>query len=147
MPPKPWLSRTEAKTRLFRRRVEAGLTQRDLAERSGVPLRTVQRIDRGELQRRPSLEHLSNLAVALGCEAIELIEDEWLEWAVLPGGPARPPSAPVRPRGTMLVGHRADVARLEAVERAWLRSGRPLPYHWREYLALIRQRVRDLDLR
>ena len=62
-------------TRLARRRRAIGLTQRELAGRSGVPLRTVQQYE----QRQKLLENASAIAVvklarALSCDPIDIVD-------------------------------------------------------------------------
>ncbi len=59
---------------LRRRRTLAPLTQRELAEKAGLTLAAVSRIERNEAEPRPST--VRKLAAALGVEPRVLIEDE-----------------------------------------------------------------------
>lgn len=64
------------RSRLFERRLAAGLSQRQLAERAGLSLRTFQRLERLEMDN-PPLRYLTNCAVVLGCDLEDLIEPAW----------------------------------------------------------------------
>jgi transcriptional regulator with XRE-family HTH domain len=59
--------------RLAWRRVRAGLSQRDLAQRSGVAASTIARI---ELGREANPSTARKLAETLGCEVRHLMERE-----------------------------------------------------------------------
>jgi transcriptional regulator with XRE-family HTH domain len=72
VPPRP-------RSRLFERRKAAGLSQRELAKRTGISLRTLQRMERLEVDN-PPIRYLVNCAIALGCELEELIEPAWRKW-------------------------------------------------------------------
>lgn len=70
----------QARSRIATQRMRAGLNQRDLHYRSGVPLRTLQRYESGEVEN-PNLRVLVNVAYALGCDCLsELIEESWLHF-------------------------------------------------------------------
>jgi transcriptional regulator with XRE-family HTH domain len=71
--------RSASKNRLRERRRAAGLTQRALSERTGISLRTLQRIERLEVDN-PPIRYLANCAIVLGCELEDLIEPEWRGW-------------------------------------------------------------------
>lgn len=73
MPPKK--DRTGL-TRIERRRIEAGLTQIELADMAEISIASLQRLEQLQNQN-PSLRQLANLAVALQCEVEDLIEDSW----------------------------------------------------------------------
>lgn len=75
-------------TRIEQRRLAAGLSQEELAERSRLSVRTLQRLEHGEMEN-PSIRYLANLAIVLGCELEDLIEPEWREWADLNWGGRR----------------------------------------------------------
>lgn len=51
-------------------RTKKGLTQQQLADETGITLRTIQRIENGEV--RPSLHSLNNLGRVLGADLSEL---------------------------------------------------------------------------
>jgi transcriptional regulator with XRE-family HTH domain len=53
--------------------------QEEMAERTGIPLRTYQRLESGELTN-PPIRYLVNCALALTLELDEVCEPEWLEW-------------------------------------------------------------------
>lgn len=56
-------------------RQRAGLSQRELAERSGVPLRTIQQYEQRQKQiNKAQAEYLAMLAKALRCDMEDLIE-------------------------------------------------------------------------
>ena len=58
-------------------RQRAGLSQRELAERSGVPLRTIQQYEQRQKQiNKAQAEYLAMLAKALRCDMEDLIELE-----------------------------------------------------------------------
>jgi transcriptional regulator with XRE-family HTH domain len=67
------------RSRVYERRKAAGLSQRALAERAGLSLRTLQRIERLEVDN-PPIRYLANCAIVLGCELEDLIEPQWREW-------------------------------------------------------------------
>jgi DNA-binding Xre family transcriptional regulator len=54
----------------------ADVSQRRLAELTGISLRTLQRIERLEVDN-PPIRYLANYAIVLGCEREDLIEPEW----------------------------------------------------------------------
>lgn len=58
---------------LKRRRARLGLTQAQLAERVGVRLATIGRIEIGN--RRPSIDLLERLAAAFGCRVRDLLPE------------------------------------------------------------------------
>lgn len=62
------------KDRCFRRRIAAGLTQMQLAERSGLSDATVCRIENGTVAA--SVESLAALAAAFNCEITDLMPAE-----------------------------------------------------------------------
>ena len=55
------------RSRLYERRTAAGVSQRRLAEATGISLRTLQRIERLEVDN-PPIRYLTNCAIVLGCE-------------------------------------------------------------------------------
>lgn len=73
------LKQTQARTRLAHRRVEAGVTQRQMWEALGTSRATYVRLEQGRLVN-PPLRLLQNCAIALACELDDLIEPEWREW-------------------------------------------------------------------
>jgi transcriptional regulator with XRE-family HTH domain len=85
------LKQTRARTRLARRRLAAGVTQRQMWEALGVSRATYLRLEHGRMDN-PSLRLLQNCAIALGCALDDLIEDDWRRWYT-PAGyvPTRPP--------------------------------------------------------
>lgn len=80
----------EPRTRLAARRQQIRLTQKRLSELTGLSLRTVQRLELGEVDN-PPLRYLVNLAKALDIELEAILEDEWLEWMVFDARAAEPP--------------------------------------------------------
>lgn len=77
-------------TRLADLRVRLGITQTELAAASGVGLRAIQEIERGEI-RNPRIRYLTNIAMVLGLDLEDVCEPEWLDWTVFRrGGPQEP---------------------------------------------------------
>jgi DNA-binding XRE family transcriptional regulator len=72
-------ARSAQKTKLARLRLDRGYFQDDVADATGISLRTYQRLEGNELPR-PQLWYLVNCAVVLGCSLEDLIEDEWLRF-------------------------------------------------------------------
>ncbi len=61
-------------TKLQQKRKEAGLSQSQLAAKSGVPLRTLQHYEIGDKDiRKAAVETVLALAEALGCDLKEII--------------------------------------------------------------------------
>ncbi len=81
---------TEPKTKISRLRQEADWTQETLAAKTGIPIRTVQRLEQGEIFN-PQIRHLVNIATALGCELEDVAEDEWMRWTAFDQRAAEPP--------------------------------------------------------
>jgi transcriptional regulator with XRE-family HTH domain len=88
---------TKAQSKLNRWRRIRGLTQEELRDRSGVPVRTIGRIERNEVRTPPKLPTLVNLARALDIDVTELLEERWLAWNPTPRYPAPPPPNPAWP--------------------------------------------------
>lgn len=55
-------------------RIDAGLTQRDVAERTGLKLSALSHYEHG--RREPSLRNLRRLSLALGISADELLRGD-----------------------------------------------------------------------
>jgi DNA-binding XRE family transcriptional regulator len=87
----PRRTQTKGATKLVKCRLAAQLTQREMAEQTGIKLDTYRRVERGEIDN-PPLRHLVNCALVLGVPLGQLIEDAWLTWAVLDATVPRPPS-------------------------------------------------------
>jgi transcriptional regulator with XRE-family HTH domain len=83
-------------TTLAQLRVRFGITQTELAEASGVGLRALQEIERGEIDN-PRIRYLINIAMALGLELQDVCEEEWLAWTEFPNGPTEPRMIPANP--------------------------------------------------
>jgi transcriptional regulator with XRE-family HTH domain len=71
--------RSTTKSHLYKHRRGAGLSQRALARQAGLSLRTLQRIERLEVDN-PPIRYLANCAIVLGCRLEDLIEPAWREW-------------------------------------------------------------------
>lgn len=76
---------SRSKSKLGQARALRKLGQAELAEESGVPLRTLQRLESGKLGDRIQFGQLAACAAALGYPIEDLIESEWLE-RELPNG-------------------------------------------------------------
>lgn len=67
--------KAQPETRLKVRRVESGLSQRELAESAGVPLRTLQEYEQGRKDiSKAQVAYLIMLAKALCCDVEDLVE-------------------------------------------------------------------------
>lgn len=77
-------------TKLAWARLQRGLTQREVAEHTGISYATYQRLERGEIDN-PPLRYLTNCALLLGVSLGDLIEEEWRQWKRFD---ARTPKAP-----------------------------------------------------
>lgn len=66
-------------TKLAAWRVKRGVTQKEMAEATGIPLSTYWRLERGRVWS-PPVRYLTNCAIALGCELDDLIEGDVHEW-------------------------------------------------------------------
>ncbi len=70
----PYMTRYPTATRLTYERVKAGLTQKQLAERSGVNIRQIQRVELGESEAgNLTAKNLLAIADALGVELRRLL--------------------------------------------------------------------------
>ena len=66
--------------RLKARRRQVGLTQRELSEAAGVPLRTLQQYEQRQKNiNSASVYYVVSLAKALYCEPMDLMEPDWRE--------------------------------------------------------------------
>jgi transcriptional regulator with XRE-family HTH domain len=83
--------RTTGSTRLAALRLQTGRTQRTMAAFTGIPLRTYQRLERGEISN-PPLRYLTNCALALQVELEDVIEPEWREWTQFSASASAPPT-------------------------------------------------------
>jgi transcriptional regulator with XRE-family HTH domain len=81
------------RTRLSEARAHIGFSQEEMAERTGISLRTYQRLESGRVEN-PPLRYLVNCAIALGVELDDILEPEWLEWLPLTEDAAKPPARP-----------------------------------------------------
>ena len=66
---------TDDMTPLARKLIERGMTKKDLAEKSGVPLVTIDQWTR-RLRKSPNVYQLYKVAQVLGCHIEDLIEPE-----------------------------------------------------------------------
>jgi len=70
----------ETTSLLAKARINAGISQKELARRVRISLRHLQRLEASP-SREPKITTLYRLAWALGCERLsEIVEPEWLEW-------------------------------------------------------------------
>lgn len=81
------------RSKIASQRIRAGYTQQRLSELTGIPIRSLQRLERGETSE-PSLRHLVNIAMALHVRLEDVLEDEWTEWKVYDQRAKEPPPAP-----------------------------------------------------
>ena len=81
---------TNVRTKLAHQRLRHDLTQREIAELTGIPLGTYRRLEQGAIDN-PPLRHLVNCALVLRVQVGEIIEDDWLKWKALDPTAAEPP--------------------------------------------------------
>jgi transcriptional regulator with XRE-family HTH domain len=96
----PESSGRKRKTALREARETIGVRQEEMAERTGIPLRTYQRLESGGLAN-PPIRYLVNCALTLTLELAEVCEPEWLAW--LPTEHAAQPT-PLSPNQAERVG-------------------------------------------
>lgn len=66
-------------TKLYRLRLKRGMSRSDLSNRSGVPLRTIEKFEQAHSPiEGTKLNTLCNLSKALDCKIPEIIDDEEL---------------------------------------------------------------------
>ena len=84
--------RTQTRTKIAAKRLERGLTQKEVAYFSGIPLTSYRRLERGQ-NPNPPLRWLVNCQHALALEDLrDVLEDDWLGFFQLgPGKPDQPP--------------------------------------------------------
>ena len=70
---------TRSSSKLAALRVERGLSQRELAEKAGIPPHTYWKLEAG-VTENPRIGHLVNCAIALDVDLRDVIEDEWFEF-------------------------------------------------------------------
>jgi transcriptional regulator with XRE-family HTH domain len=85
-----WRNPSHKNTKLARARVAHGATQKELAEATGIDIRTIQELERGEVHN-PRIRLLVNIGAALGLDWLDLCEDAWLQPGKLLKYQARPP--------------------------------------------------------
>jgi transcriptional regulator with XRE-family HTH domain len=92
-----WRTPSYRNTKIARARLDHGVTQQELAEATGMSVRTIQELERGEIEN-PRIRNIVNIAAALGKEWIDLCEDAWLQPGKLIKYQAAPPkSEPLEP--------------------------------------------------
>ena len=84
------VARRQPRTKIAARRRGTGLSQKRLSELSGIPLRTIQRLERGNLDN-PPIRYLVNLAEVFECRLEDVCEEEWLAWTVFDASASEPP--------------------------------------------------------
>jgi transcriptional regulator with XRE-family HTH domain len=117
---KRWVSYEPLRTRIAHWRVWRSLTQERLAELTGIPRTTLQRIERGETKSPPPLDALQNIAIVLSVPLVELIDDEWFGWTDLTGNHPEPPESPSAPKK----GDRPDTLPTERQPQTVARAAR-----------------------
>ena len=109
--------------RLFR-----DLSQAELAALAGISKSSVERIERSD-DGAVNLRHLVNLALALNCELLDIIDDDWLCYLWMDASAPPPPretlsrsaggDVPARQRERAPVGR--DARRLRSARRSLAR--------------------------
>ena len=100
--------RHESRIKKFRK--EAGLTQRELAAQTGISLRTLIRLENGEIDN-PGIRTIVNLAEVLDIGFLWLIEPEWATWKEFKPGAKAPPRLKRRRDGDLVPWGRATAKR------------------------------------
>lgn len=77
-------------SRIARERRLRDWTQADLARYTGIPIRTIQRIEQG-VHPNPGIHYLTNIALALDIALEEILEPEWTSWRRFSQDTSRPP--------------------------------------------------------
>lgn len=70
------------RTRIGSLRLERGLSQREVAERANLPIRTYRAIERDEVFN-PGIRHLANIAFALDVNLVDVCEPAWVRYSDL----------------------------------------------------------------
>ena len=84
------VARRKPRTKLAARRLGTGLSQQKVSDLTGIPLRTIQRLERGNIDN-PPIRYLVNLAEVFECRLVDVCEDEWIEWTVFDATAPEPP--------------------------------------------------------
>lgn len=81
-----------------RLRVSKRVSQADLAQVTGLSVRTYRRLEAGQIQN-PPIRYLANVARALGVPLEDVLEDEWVQWTAFSEGSREPPPGWEQTRG------------------------------------------------
>jgi transcriptional regulator with XRE-family HTH domain len=84
--------RTKVRTKLAEVRLERGLSQKEMAMMTGIPIATYRRLERGQITN-PPIGYLINSSTILDWPWWELVEEDWVEWHPMKDAPD-PPSDP-----------------------------------------------------
>jgi transcriptional regulator with XRE-family HTH domain len=110
------VAEAKRKTHLRERRIALGFTQPAMAQRAGLPLRTYQRLEAGELNN-PPIRHVVNCALALGLRIQDIAEPEWISWTPTAG--ARHPLPPQPAQQKLVETIRAATDKARPKNAAW----------------------------
>lgn len=87
-PPQSWSSETQGRrrkkkppTKLYDARLTHGTSQKELADKIGVSLKTISRLEENRIAN-PGIRLLNNCALTLNITLESLIEESWREWKV-----------------------------------------------------------------
>ncbi|HWB68911.1 MAG TPA: helix-turn-helix transcriptional regulator [Solirubrobacterales bacterium] len=106
------VARRKPRTKLAARRQGMRLSQKKVSELSGIPVRTIQRLERDDIDN-PPIRYLVNLAQVLECRLEDVCEEKWLEWTVFDAAAPGPP-----PKGHWLPERDKERARQKEEEAA-----------------------------
>ena len=81
---------TKVETKLAGLRVQRGITQKEMAEATGLSLSHYVRLEHGRIAN-PGIRHLANCAVVLGVRLDRILEDDWKRWMAFTAEAADPP--------------------------------------------------------
>ncbi len=86
-----------------------------VSELSGIPVRTIQRLEPGDIDN-PPIRYLVNLAEVYECRVVDVCEESWIEWTVFDTSAPKP-----SPKGTGC----PSATRRRAGKKRKYRSGPP----------------------
>lgn len=72
--------RSKGTAKLKDLRLRSGYSQAELADATGIGIRTLQRWEGDKMESPPPVWYLVNCAVVLGCSIEDLSEDKWLQF-------------------------------------------------------------------
>src|SRR3569623_2752912 len=84
------VARRKPRTKRAARRQGMRRSQKKVSDLSGIPVRTIQRLERGDMDN-PPIRYLVNLAEVYDCSLEDVCEESWIEWTVFDASAPEPP--------------------------------------------------------